>query len=277
MKVFNRLNIAVAAVRDMPADLQEAIDKNIGMRNFTKWLYSVSHRDLNELQMGRDAFTKSKKISSKDFSEATNSSNGKCMVIEIFKNGESQGIFAVYGYYIIYYNKGRQYQAYWVDNANLDVHSIRNLVRILKAEGITYIIWTIDLSKGKDTTDLKNQRREAQQGIIERYKDSWANKDKSGYEINRHKYRDMLRELKQAGNEYMDKIAKQSARFFDLQSKAAKAGKAEQVRWKSEYVIKSLAEALNEAVSSFANPKEIDKAINRLSGEIDNLEKYVNQ
>ena len=129
------------------------------------------------------------------------------------------------------------------------------------------------MSKAKDTKDLQNERYQAQKGIVERYKDAWG-VDKSGYKVDRDKYVKMLKELKRAGNDYMDKIAKVSADYFEavkeFQKKDPKA---------YPFVITEAAKAMQEAINAavdqygWTDNKKVYEKINNFQKKVDEIKK----
>lgn len=271
MKVLKRLNLipTTAAVKDIPADLRALIDSEMGMKQFTEWLYSSTYKDLNALEMSKDVFTKTKKITSKDFGKAN--AGEECLIIQLYEDKHPLGLLFICGGYFRFYDKKKKLDTFYLQGAPLDIHSSRNIVRILNDPHITFNAWIIDLSKAEDTTALRRERYEAQQGIIKRYANQFIRTDKSGYEVDKDKYKDMLRELKRAGNVYMDRIAKESARFFDLQSQIAKAGKTDNLSWKTNNVIEDLKDALTKSVAYYADPKYINQSIDKFAKSIDEL------
>lgn len=284
MKVFNRLNLTIkAAVKDIPADLREVINKHFrgGMKEFTKDIYRTTMKDLNDLEMSPDNFIRTGKIKESDINNIVGARD-KVLIINVFDDGKDMGMFDISGSYPRWFLDGRTPDVFelskiedpsmpWrVTYKNVGIYGKpRNIPIVLNWPGITYKAWIIDLSKAKDTKDLKNQRYEAQKGILKRYKDAWGI-DKSGYKIDRNKYKDMLKELKKAGNEYVDKIAKISAEFFDtitkLRKKDPKLG---------DWEVRKAVEAMNEALKSSTDAYGWDDN-KKINAKIDEFQKRVN-
>ena len=288
MKVFSRLNLTVkAAVKDIPADLREVINKHFrgGMKEFTKDVYRTTNKDLNDLEMSSDTFTKTSKIKEADINNITGARD-KVLIINVFDNGKDMGIFDICGSYPHWFLDGRTPDVFelskiedpskpWkVTYKNVGIYGKpRNIPVVLNWPGITYKAWIIDLSKAKDTKDLKNERYQAQKGIVERYKDAWG-VDKSGYKVDRDKYVKMLKELKRAGNDYMDKIAKVSADYFEavkeFQKKDPKA---------YPFVITEAAKAMQEAIDAavdqygWTDNKKVYEKINNFQKKVDEIKK----
>lgn len=287
MKVFSRLNLTVkAAVKDIPADLREVINKHYrgGMKEFLKDTYRGTNKDLNSLEMSPDTFTKTTRIKEADINNIVGSRD-KILIINVFENGNDRGIFDISGF-PHWWENGKQPDVFelskiedpskpWrVTYKNVGIYGKpRNVPIVLNWPGITYKAWIIDLSKAKDTKDIRNERYQAQKGIVERYKDAWG-VDKSGYKVDRDKYVKMLKELKRAGNEYMDKIAKISADYFEavkeFQKKNPKA---------YPFVITEAAKAMQEAIDAavdqygWTDNKKIYDKIANFQNKVDKIRK----
>lgn len=288
MKVFSRLNLTVkAAVKDIPADLKQVIQLhyNGGMKEFLKDTYRYTLKDLNDLEMAPDTFTKTNRLKESDITGITGERD-KILIINVFENEKDRGIFAIEGAYPRWFENGRQQNVFelsktedpskpWrVDYRNVGISGKpRNVPVVLNWPGITYKAWIIDLSKAKDTKDLRNERYEAQRGILQRFERNWG-VDKSGYTVDRNKYKDMLKELKRAGNDYVDRIAKISAEFFDVTMKLQKKDPNA-----SSWDIRAASDAMHDALEASVNKygyddnKKINAKIDEFQRRVDNLKK----
>lgn len=266
MKVFNRLRLIVnAAVKDIPSDLKSTIEKHWyrgGMKSFLDQVYCNTNKDLNSLEMSPDTFTKTTKLKEKDISDVV--SNGdKILIINVFDEGKDNGIFYLSKYTTDWVGDQKEHDKFelskiedpskpWkVDYRNVNIlGKPRNVPVVLNWPGITYKAWIIDLSKAKDTQELRNQRYEAQKGIVQRYKDAWGI-DKSGYKVDKSKYVKMLKELKRSGNDYIDRISKISAEYFDAVKEFQKKN-PNAYPYDIERAAKAMQEAINASVDQYS-------------------------
>ena len=260
-----RLNEAVA---DIPADLKEVINKHYhsGMKQFLDDVYRSTSKDLNDLEMSNDNFIRTTKIKESDLNDVVKERD-KILVINVFERDNDMGVIYLGAYMTDYYLNKRETEHFEVNYRNYRILGRpRNVATILNAEGITYKAWIIDLSKAKSTEDLQRQRREAQENIIKRYDCGW-NLDKSGYQVDKSKYKKMLAALKKEGNVYVDRISKISAEYFDVLSKLDKSKSG------ISFSINDAAEAMKNAIAASVDTIWNDNK--KITSKIDDFERLV--
>lgn len=284
MKVLSRLNIKTkAAVKDIPADLKKIIEQDYpgGMKGFTSTIYNYTYKDLNELQMAPDTFTKTTRLREKDIFDIVGNRD-KILVLSLTdkKSQNPLGMILLTGTSTSLskdnrydYNRGLYSPS---KNKTVDIMGHpKNVIWALNTGDFDYKAWIIDLSKAESTMDKMNARRKAQEGIIKRYAPYEFTVDKSGYKINRNKYVDMLKELKQQGNIFIDQIAKISSEMFDLIGEINKNGLASDLKYALQDLSDSLSSALRASVSDSFNSssKATDEKIKKLKNELDYVRK----
>ena len=260
-----RLNEAVA---DIPADLKEVINKHYygGMKYFLDRVYGSTSRDLNDLEMSNDNFIRTTKIKESDLNDVVKERD-KILVINVFEHNNDMGVIYLSASITDYYLNKREEEHFEVNYRNYRLLGRpRNVATVLNAEGVTYKAWIIDLSKAKDTWDLRRQRSEAQKNIVKRYDYGW-NLDKSGYEVNKNKYKKMLASLKNEGNVYVDRISKISAEYFDVLSKLDKS------KGGISFSINDAAEAMKNAIAASVDTIWNDNK--KITSKIDDFERLV--
>ena len=260
-----RLNEDVA---DIPADLKEVINKHYrnGMKQFLEQVYRSTSRDLNDLEMSNDNFIRTTKIKESDLNDVVKERD-KILVINVFERNNDMGVIYLSASTTDYYLNKRETEQFEVNYRNYRLLGRpRNVATILNAEGITYKAWIIDLSKAKSTEDLQRQRREAQENIVRRYDYGW-NLDKSGYHVDKSKYKKMLADLKSEGNVYVDRISKISTEFFDVLSKLDKSKSG------ISFSINGVAEAMKLAIEASVDTIWNDNK--KITSKIDDFERLV--
>ena len=282
MKVLSRLNIKTkAAVKDIPADLKKVIEQNYpgGMKGFTFSIYDHTGKDLNELQMAPDTFTKATRLREKDILDIVGN-NDKILVLSL-TDKESQnylGMIVLTRSSTSLSKDNRYNYNLYSPSKNKTVEIMghpKNVIWSLNNGDFDYKAWIIDLSKAESTMDKRAARRKAQEGIIKRYAPYEFTVDKSGYRINRNKYVDMLKELKQQGNIFIDQIAKISSEMFDLIGEINKNGLANDLKYALQDLSDALSSALRASVSDSFNSssKATDEKIKKLKNELDYVRK----
>lgn len=281
MKVLSRLNIkTMAAVKDIPADLKKIIEQNYpdGMKGFTFIIYRRTDKDLNELQMAPDTFTKTTRLREKDILDIVENGD-KILVLSLTdkRSQEPLGMIVLTKTTASLSKDNKfNYEGLYSPSKNktVDMSRPKNVIWALNTGDFDYKAWIIDLSKAKSTTDIMNARRKAQEGIIKRYPAAW-DVDKSGYRINKHKYADMLKELKQQGNIFIDQIAKISSEIFDLIGEINKSGLANKLKYALQDLSDNLSLALRASVSDSysSSSKNTNEKIKKLKDKLDYVRK----
>lgn len=260
-----RLNEAVA---DIPADLKEVINKHYpsGMKRFLEKVYKCTSRDLNDLEISNDNFIRTTKIKESDLNDVVKERD-KILVINVFERNNDMGLIYLSSFITDYYLNKRETEHFEINYRNYRLLGRpRNVATVLNAEGITYKAWIIDLSKAKSTADLQRQRREAQENIVKRYDYGW-DLDKSGYYVDKNKYKKMLTALKNEGNVYVDRISKISAEYFDILSKLDKS------KGGISFSINDAANAMKIAISASIDTIWNDNK--KITSKIDDFERLV--
>lgn len=253
------------SVSTIPSDLKSLIDKYVGMNNFTKAIYDACHKDLNDLEVGGDIKT-GNRISTSDIEKINK--DGNYIVIELAATEE----LILAGYRLwgrVYDSRKKSHDSIYLDGRNLNVDSARNIASIMNSDKYKDCrYWLIDLSNAKSTEDLRKERYEAQQGVVQRYNDGWYTRDKSGYRVDSNKYVRMLQELKMKGNEYIDQLADISAEFYKVLAKIEDKSTLYEVGDICE-LIKS---ATNDTTNQYAKPSEIKAKLEKARQKIKELE-----
>lgn len=277
-----------AAVKDMPADLVSAITKYLPMKEFTRLVYDRLHKDLNALEMGSNAISKDKKIKESDLD--IDKKESKVMIIKYdydrkwewygrTEEEKAEGLIINLPWSTWAYSKNNrgELDCAFDDGRYIRLsNSLRNVARLLNSPNTKYTVWTIDLSKADDTSAKREERRKAQEGILQRYAGAWG-RDKSGYEVDRRKYKDMLKELKIAGNDYVDRIAKVSQDYFDTITKLAKQPQDSKFSYsyENEKAIEAMQAALKASTdkTSWNDNKKTNELIDAFQKRVDDLKK----
>lgn len=284
-----------SGVKDIPADLKDVIEKhcNGGYKRFiSEMLYSATSKNLNQLEIGQENISTLSKIKEADIVKVTGNNEG-VLLINVFrpkfysqgKEMEDKGLIVISKNYTEYYCDAKMTEPFYINGRYYNVNgSVRNVITVLNDPETKYKAWYIDLSKAESTAELKNKRWEAQKNVLKRYNLDQINSywkggyDKSGYLIrdvsNKERYNQMLKDLKKAGNVYVDRIQKISNELFELIGKCQKEGRK---IWEYETrpVFDAMREALNKSVEdgtySWGTNKETEKAIDDFQAKLNNF------
>lgn len=224
--------------------------------------------------MAPDTFTKTTRLREKDILDIVDNGD-KILVLSLTdkKSQEPLGMVVLTRASTSFSKDNKYSYNLYSPSKNKTVEIIghpKNVIWALNTGDFDYKAWIIDLSKAESTNDIMNARRKAQEGIIKRYPAAW-DVDKSGYRINKHKYVDMLKELKQQGNIFIDQIAKISSEIFDLIGEINKSGLANELKYAlqdlSEYLSSALRASVSDSYSS--SPKNTNEKIKKLKDNLD--------
>ena len=257
------------SVSDIPNDLRDLVNKHCGMSKFTKEIYDASHKDLNELEMSDVDIKSGKKISTADIDKIAK--DGMYLVVDLGADGM---LLAGKGMWNGVYDGKKRFNDVYANGRNYGVDSSKNIATVLNTDKFKDAkYWLIDLSKAKSTEDLRKERQEAQKGIVQRYMSNWgwSSKDKSGYEVDRHKYERMLQELKKAGNDYVNQLSEISARLFKAMAKS----EVKEHKWDIEKAVEAIQKATVASVSSYEDATDVKEKIRKADEYVKTLEKYI--
>ena len=179
------VRVSTAAVKDIPGELKNLINKHWDFKDFIGKVYEISHKDLEDLEMAPDTFSK-KKVKSADLHDIIK--NGDKFIITDFDLGwKDLGILFISKNGSWYYRGGRSPAIIEYEGKSYDSKSPRSYIQLFNNDDIKKTSWIIDLSNAKSTEDIIKERKKAQEGIIERYIGDLfeldKNIDKSGYKI----------------------------------------------------------------------------------------------
>lgn len=257
------------SVADIPSDLRSLIDKHMGMNKFTKELYDNSHKDLNELQMSDGVIKSGKRVTTSDIDNL-----GKNDVYLIVDLGGEGILVGGMGFYNRVWKDKKPHTDVYSNGRWFGVDSNRNIASLLNTDQFKDSkYWLIDLSKAKSTEDLRKERQEAQEGIIQRYNGGWYTTDKSGYRVDRDKYERMLQELKMKGNDYVNDLSAISKRFFDAMSKID----IEDNSWKIRDALKIITDATADSVSKYNDATKVKEKIRKADAAVREIEALANK
>ena len=276
-KVFARLNLTTqAAVKDIPADCRAAIEQYFpqGMKTFTKFLYRYTGMDLNKLTPEVKTF---KRLSQAEIDKCTE--NNGALLIQFNYNGQ-HGIFILTSGITSFYSENKREEEF-ISVKGRDYRMLgrpKNVVFVINQPETIYKAWAFTFPEGSSTMDLRNQRSENKKGAILRTPKElqyWlSDYDKSGYRINKNKYKKMLEQIRQEGGIWAKKTDAAMREFLDIQNKAVAAKKLKNIT----YVLKITMDRINDAVrkslpSSYYDDKEKAKAFESLESSLMSLRK----
>ena len=277
-----------SGIKDIPSDLKDVIEHHCrgGYKRFiSEILYRDTSKNLNQLEIGQESISTLSKIKEADITKVTGNNEG-VLLINVFRpkyqEMEDKGLIVISKNYADYYCDARRTEPFYINGRYYNVHgSVRNVITVLNDPETKYKAWYIDLSKAESTAELKNKRWEAQKNVLKRYNIDQINSygrgdyDKSGYlkrEVsNKERYNQMLKDLKKAGNVYVDRIQKISNELFELLGKYQKEGKK---IWEYETrpVFDAMRTALNKSIEdgtySWGSNKETEKAIDDFQAKL---------
>lgn len=270
MKTFRQyVKLLNESVSDIPSDLRSLIDKHMGMNKFTKELYDRSHKDLNELQMSDGVIKSGRRVTTSDIDNL-----GKNDVYLIVDLGGEGILVGGMGFYNRVWQDKKPHTDVYSNGRWMSVDSNRNIASLLNTDQFKDSkYWLIDLSKAKSTEDLRKERHEAQQGIIQRYNDGWFDRDKSGYRVDHHKYDEMLQKLKIAGNDYVNQLSEISSRLF----KAMANPKAKEHSYEIGKAIDAIQYATKESVNKYNDATYVKEKIRKADEEVRKVEELNNK
>jgi len=260
-----------SAVKDLPQDLVEAINNYAhgGMKATMDELYRDTGKDLNQIELSSDTITKTDKVRSSDLF-----SKDRAVFILISDGSRKTLVLADGRYYPQVLGGDVEFE---VNGKYLDIrNSDRNVARVLN--NYPYQAWVIDLSKAEDMKSLRDERYKSQQGIEERHKptglDGYYGYDLSGYKIDRNKYKDKLRKLRQENNEYTNQLIELYSQLSEAFNKRMLLPKDKRgSSWDLRNAFKEFAEAIDYAETDYSSPETIQKYIDKVKTRIQSLKK----
>lgn len=265
------VRISTAAVKDIPAELKNLINKHWNFKDFTSKIYRISHKDLEDLEIAPDTFSK-KKVKSSDLYDIVKNGD-KFIITDLEMYGKDVGILFTAKSGLGYYKDGNFNSVIEYNGKLHDALNTRTHVQLFNNDDIKKTSWIIDLSKAKSTEDIIKERKEAQEGIIQRYIGDLFTRDidKSGYRIDKNKYNKMLNEMKREGNEYVERISKITNDFLDMLGQLQKAGID---NYKYHFDVQEIYKKLGNALDDSTNYWDGTKA-SRIKESINEFEEKV--
>lgn len=280
-KVFARLNLTTqAAVKDIPADCRAAIEQYFpqGMKNFTKFLYRHIGMDLNKLTPEVKTF---KRLNQAEIDKCTE--NNGALLIQFNYNGQ-HGIFILTSGITSFYSENKREEEF-ISVKDRDYRMLgrpKNVVFVINQPETWYKAWAFTFPEGSSTMDLRNQRSENKKGAIFRTPKElqyWlSDYDKSGYRIDKNKYKKMLEQIRQEGGVWAKKAEALLQEFFDIQKKAAAVKKLDDIKYELKWAMEAISDAcLKSLPTSFYDDKEKAKAFNKAEEKMENLKKQAKE
>lgn len=278
VKIFERLNLTTqAAVKDIPADCRAAIEQYFpqGMKTFTKFLYRHIGMDLNTLTPEVKTF---KRLSQAEIDKCTE--NGGALLIQFNYNGQ-QGIFILTSGITSFYSENKREEEF-ISVKGRDYRMLgrpKNVVFVINQPETIYKAWAFTFPEGSSTMDLRNQRSENKKGAIFRTPKelqywSW-NYDKSGYQIDKNKYKKMLEEIRQEGGTWAKKTDSLMRDFLDIQNKTVGSKKFKDLQFYFTDAMEKISNAALRSMAGYYSDKERFKAFDEAEASMKRLKEKV--
>lgn len=270
---FSRYLSVEAAVSDIPQKLKDAANKHWynGFRGFVQELYRSSHMDLNKLTPEVKVF---KRLSQSEIDKITK--DGGILAI-VFSYEGQEGIILCSSRYTDLYSKGREEEGIDLGNGYYRILGRpRNVVTLINKPGIEYTAWALEFPDG-DVSDKVEKRAEQKKGAIfrtpEQLQNWMSNFDKSGYRIDKNKYKEMLQKIREEGGMWAKKMDNVMRAFLDLQNKIVSQKKMDEMRYDLRYAMEAISSAALKSLSSIYSDKEKNELFKKAESEIEKLKK----
>lgn len=268
---FSRYLRVEAAVSDIPQKLKDAANKHWynGFKGFVQELYRSSRRDLNKLTPEVKVF---KRLSQPEIDTITK--DGGILAI-VFSYKGQEGIILCSTMYTDLYSKGREEQGIDLGNGYYRILGRpRNVVTLINKPGVEYTAWALKFPDG-DVYDKVSKRAEQKKGAIfrtpEQLQNWMSDFDKSGYRIDKNKYKEMLQKIREEGGMWVKKVDKIMKDFLDLQSKIGAAKKIRDLTYPLKDAMKAISEATIHSWDSWYSDKEREEQFKKAEKQLDNL------
>lgn len=270
---FSRYLSVEAAVSDIPQKLKDAANKHWynGFKGFVQELYRSSHMDLNKLTPEVKVF---KRLSQSEIDKITK--DGGILAI-VFSYEGQEGIILGSSRYTDLYSKGREEEGIDLGNGYYRILGRpRNVVTLINKPGIEYTAWALEFPDG-DVSDKVEKRAEQKKGAIfrtpEQLQNWMSNFDKSGYRIDKNKYKEMLQKIREEGGMWAKKMDNVMRAFLDLQNKIVSQKKMDEMRYDLRYAMEAISSAALKSLSSIYSDKEKNELFKKAESEIEKLKK----
>lgn len=268
---FSRYLSVEAAVSDIPQKLKDAANKHWynGFKGFVQELYRSSRMDLNKLTPEVKVF---KRLSQSEIDKITK--DGGILAI-VFSYEGQEGIILCSSSYTDLYSKGREEEGVDLGNGYYRILGRpRNVVALINKPGIEYTAWALEFPDG-DVSNKIEKRAEQKKGAIFRTPEQLQNWmsgfDKSGYRIDKNKYKEMLQKIREEGGMWVKKVDKIMKDFLDLQSKIGAAKKIRDLTYPLKDAMKAISEATMLSFDSFYSDKEREAQFKKAEKQLDYL------
>lgn len=270
---FSRYLSVEAAVSDIPQKLKDAANKHWynGFKGFVQELYRSSRMDLNKLTPEVKVF---KRLSQSEIDKITK--DGGILAI-VFSYEGQEGIILCSSRYTDLYSKGREEEGVDLGNGYYRILGRpRNVVALINKPGIEYTAWALEFPDG-DVSDKVEKRAEQKKGAIfrtpEQLQNWMSNFDKSGYRIDKNKYKEMLQKIREEGGMWAKKMDNVMRAFLDLQNKIVSQKKMDEMRYDLRYAMEAISSAALKSLSSIYSDKEKNELFKKAESEIEKLKK----
>lgn len=270
---FSRYLSVEAAVSDIPQKLKDAANKHWynGFKGFVQELYRSSLMDLNKLTPEVKVF---KRLSQSEIDKITK--DGGILAI-VFSYEGQEGIILCSSRYTDLYSKGREEEGIDLGNGYYRILGRpRNVVTLINKPGIEYTAWALEFPDG-DVSDKVEKRAEQKKGAIfrtpEQLQNWMSNFDKSGYRIDKNKYKEMLQKIREEGGMWAKKMDNVMRAFLDLQNKIVSQKKMDEMRYDLRYAMEAISSAALKSLSSIYSDKEKNELFKKAESEIEKLKK----
>lgn len=270
---FSRYLSVEAAVSDIPQKLKDAANKHWynGFKGFVQELYRSSRMDLNKLTPEVKVF---KRLSQSEIDKITK--DGGILAI-VFSYEGQEGIILCSSRYTDLYSKGREEEGIDLGNGYYRILGRpRNVATLINKPGIEYTAWALEFPDG-DVSDKVEKRAEQKKGAIfrtpEQLQNWMSNFDKSGYRIDKNKYKEMLQKIREEGGMWAKKMDNVMRAFLDLQNKIVSQKKMDEMRYDLRYAMEAISSAALKSLSSIYSDKEKNELFKKAESEIEKLKK----
>lgn len=126
-------------------------------------------------------------------------------------------------------------------------------------------------------SDKVEKRAEQKKGAIfrtpEQLQNWMSNFDKSGYRIDKNKYKEMLQKIREEGGMWAKKMDNVMRAFLDLQNKIVSQKKMDEMRYDLRYAMEAISSAALKSLSSIYSDKEKNELFKKAESEIEKLKK----
>lgn len=270
---FSRYLSVEAAVSDIPQKLKDAANKHWynGFKGFVQELYRSSRMDLNKLTPEVKVF---KRLSQSEIDKITK--DGGILAI-VFSYEGQEGIILCSSRYTDLYSKGREEEGVDLGNGYYRILGRpRNVVALINKPGIEYTAWALEFPDG-DVFNKIEKRAEQKKGAIfrtpEQLQNWMSDFDKSGYRVDKSKYKKMLQEIREEGGVWAKKLDNVMRAFLDLQNKIVSQKKMDEMRYDLRYAMEAISSAALKSLSSIYSDKEKNELFKKAESMIETLKK----